>query len=84
MITVAANPAVARVHDHMPAILAPDAESEWLDPKTSPARAQELLLPYPSAFLSVRRVSPRVGAIEIDEPSLLEPAANAQGDLFGF
>ena len=40
VITVDANPAVARVHDRMPAILSADAEGEWLDPKTTPAHAR--------------------------------------------
>ncbi len=82
VITVPANPAVARFHDRMPAVLAKDAEGEWLDPKTPVARLQELLLPYPSGLLDARAVSPRVGASDVDEPSLRDPAVNAQGDLF--
>lgn len=82
LITVGANPLVARFHDRMPAVLARAAEGEWLDPKTPVARLKELLLPYPSEPLDARAVSPRVGSCDVDEPSLREPAADAQGDLF--
>jgi putative SOS response-associated peptidase YedK len=83
VVTVAPNPLVARVHDRMPAILARDAEAEWLDPKTRPERLKELLSPYPSELLDVRRVSDRINSTQIDEPSLLESAPAPQGDLFG-
>ncbi|MFI5346554.1 MAG: SOS response-associated peptidase [Elusimicrobiota bacterium] len=83
VVTVAPNPAVARVHDRMPALLAPDEEAAWLDPKTAPQRLSEMLRPYPSELLEVRRVSERVGSVALDEPSLLDAAAQAQGDLFG-
>lgn len=82
MITVEPCPAVARFHDRMPAMLPRDAEGEWLDPKTPVPRLQELLRPYPSELLEARAVSPRVGSSAVDEPSLREPAPNAQGDLF--
>lgn len=82
IVTVAPNPLVARVHDRMPALLAPDAEAAWLDAKTPPERLLELLRPYPSEPLEVRRVSERIGSAALDEPSLLEPAPRAQGDLF--
>ncbi|MBI5247752.1 MAG: SOS response-associated peptidase [Elusimicrobia bacterium] len=82
VITVEANPAVARFHDRMPAILPADAEAEWLDPKTKPERAAELLRPYPSDRLSIHAVSPRVGTVAVDEPGLLAPATDSQGELF--
>jgi putative SOS response-associated peptidase YedK len=82
VITVPPNPLVGRVHDRMPALLPRDAESEWLDPKTPPERLAELLRPYPSELLDVSRLSERVGSVALDEPSLLEPAARPQGDLF--
>jgi putative SOS response-associated peptidase YedK len=82
IVTVEPNPLVARIHDRMPALLAPDDEKAWLDPKTPPERLRELLRPYPSELLDARRVSERVGSVATDEPSLLEPAAQAQADLF--
>jgi len=83
VVTTAPNPLVARVHDRMPVVLAPDAEAAWLDAKTPPERLRELFLPYPSDPLEARRVSERVGSASVDEPSLLDAAAPAQGDLFG-
>jgi putative SOS response-associated peptidase YedK len=83
IVTVPANPLVARVHDRMPALLPRDAEKAWLDPQTRPDALKELLLPHPSEYLEARRVSERVGSVAVDEPSLLAPAPAAQGDLFG-
>lgn len=82
VVTVEANPVVAKIHDRMPAILPRDAEAEWLSGRTPPERLKELLRPYPSERLDVRIVSPRVGSTTADEPSLREPAAQAQGELF--
>ena len=83
LVTVEPNPLVARVHDRMPAVLARGDEAEWLDPQTRPERLRELLLPYPSELLEVRRLDARVDDAALDEPSLLAEAAAAQGDLFG-
>ncbi|MBI3566549.1 MAG: SOS response-associated peptidase [Elusimicrobia bacterium] len=83
IVTTAPNPLVARVHDRMPLVLPPDGEAAWLDPQTRPDRLKELCLPYPSEPLEARRVSERVGKTELDEPSLLDASAPAQGDLFG-
>jgi putative SOS response-associated peptidase YedK len=83
LVTVEPNPLVARIHDRMPAVLARADEGEWLDPMTRPERLGQLLRPYPSELLEVRRVGPRVGDASLDEPSLLDEAASAQGDLFG-
>lgn len=82
IVTVEPNPVVARFHDRMPAILAKADENEWLDPKTTVERLKELLRPYPSEFLDTRAISPRIGSTAIDEPSLLAPAVNSQGELF--
>ena len=83
LVTVDANPLVARIHERMPAVLARGDEAVWLDPQTRPERLRELLLPYPSELLDVRRVGGRIGDASLDEPSLLDAAASAQGDLFG-
>ncbi|MFI5348523.1 MAG: SOS response-associated peptidase [Elusimicrobiota bacterium] len=83
LVTVEPNPLVARIHDRMPAVLARGDEAEWLDPMTRPERLRELLMPYPSELLDVRRVDGRIGNTALDEPSLLDEAASSQGDLFG-
>lgn len=55
IVTVPPNPVAARVHDRMPAVLARGAEDEWLSPATKTARLRDLLLPYPSEFLDLKR-----------------------------
>lgn len=82
MITVEPCPAVARIHDRMPAMLPRAAEAEWLDPKTPVERLAELLRPYPSDLIAARVVSPRVGSSAVDDPSLRDEAPDAQGELF--
>jgi len=81
IITVPPNPLVARVHDRMPAILAPDDEAAWLDHSAKPGLAAALLRPYPSGFLEARRVSERVRAGHDDAAVTAEVPA-PQGDLF--
>jgi putative SOS response-associated peptidase YedK len=67
VLTTDANGLVSRVHDRMPALLAPDAVAEWL------ARpATELLQPAPDALLMAQPVSPRVNSVRNDDPSCLD------------
>jgi putative SOS response-associated peptidase YedK len=82
ILTVPANPLVARVHDRMPAVLAPDDEAAWLDAAADPAALCALLRPFSSGILEIRRVSERVreGA---DDAAALAEALPPQGDLFG-
>jgi putative SOS response-associated peptidase YedK len=81
VLTVPPNPAAARIHDRMPAVLSPDDEAEWLDPKTPPARLLELLRPYPSSLMEIVRVSDRLES-GADDPSVIAPAPHPQGELF--
>ena len=46
IITTEPNAVVGRVHDRMPVIIPEAQMDEWLDPSTTVARAQELLVPY--------------------------------------
>jgi putative SOS response-associated peptidase YedK len=83
IITTAANPAVARLHDRMPVILDPEAEPTWLDPAAPKARLAELLRPLPEAATSLRPVGPAVNDARYDGPECLaEPAPEAQATLF--
>lgn len=59
ILTVEPNPLVAAVHERMPALLAPDAEAAWLDPRTPRERLRELLLPYPSELLACAHELPQ-------------------------
>ncbi len=68
ILTTAAGPDVARVHDRMPAVLSAGAAEAWLE-RPDPA----LLAPAPEGWLRSREVSPRVNAAGNDDPSLLDP-----------
>jgi len=60
IITTAANDLVGKIHDRMPVMLQPDQEKVWLNEKTPPATAQELLQPYPDDLMTMYPVSRRV------------------------
>jgi putative SOS response-associated peptidase YedK len=68
IITTVANPSVAPLHDRMPVILDPDAESTWLDPATPKPELTELLTPLPVAETTIRPVGPAVNDARYDGP----------------
>jgi putative SOS response-associated peptidase YedK len=82
IITVPANPLAARIHERMPALLAPEDEALWLDSFAKPGVVAALLRPYPSGFLEIRRVSERA-RLGADEAAVLAAVPAPQGDLFG-
>jgi len=74
IITMEPNALVARIHDRMPAILDPAAESLWLDPTlTDPVAVLDCLRPCPADPLVAYPMSPRVSSPHEDGPSLIEP-----------
>lgn len=74
ILTVAASESVARVHDRMPAILAPEAEDRWLDPELrDPSSLSRLLAVGPAPPLRVVPVSRRVNSPRNDGPDLILP-----------
>jgi len=76
IITTEPNALVARIHDRMPVILDPAAESLWLDPTlTDPEAVLDYLRPCPAGLLVAYPVSPRVSSPREDGPSLIEPLA---------
>ena len=48
IITTTPAPAVAHIHDRMPAILSPEWEDAWLDPERPYATLEAALWPYPN------------------------------------
>lgn len=74
ILTTAANELLARVHNRMPVILDEGDWDEWLDPKTAPTRAQEMVKPFPAYALAERRISTRVNSARVDEADCLAPA----------
>jgi putative SOS response-associated peptidase YedK len=83
ILTVAANATVAPLHDRMPVILPPEAETSWLDPSTPLTRLAELLAPLPPDDTVLREVSAAVNDARYDGPECLAPPlAPVQATLF--
>lgn len=72
IITTAANELVGELHDRMPAILLPDSQDAWLDPKTNRSALTELLQPFPSVRMKTHPVSSDVNSPDNDTRNLLE------------
>jgi putative SOS response-associated peptidase YedK len=79
IITTAANDLVAPLHDRMPAILDPEAESIWLDRDAPPELLLELLHGLSSPEMHVRAVGPAVNNVRNDGPECL---ADPEPSLF--
>ncbi|MCR8641805.1 SOS response-associated peptidase [Paenibacillus sp. N1-5-1-14] len=74
IITTSSNPVVAPIHDRMPVILQPEHEQLWLDRDMHDVAAlQKVLVPFPAADMQAYPVSPQVGKVANDNPSLIEP-----------
>jgi len=73
ILTTAANPAIASLHDRMPVILAPEAESAWLEPADSPERLRQLLGGLDPDGTALRPVGPAVNDARYDGPDCLAP-----------
>jgi putative SOS response-associated peptidase YedK len=74
ILTTAASSAIASLHDRMPVILAPDAESTWLEPSQPPARLRGLLGGLDAGDTALRPVGPAVNDARYDGPECLVPA----------
>ena len=73
ILTTAANTAIAPLHDRMPVILAPEAESAWLEPADSPERLRRLLGGLDPDDTGLRPVGPAVNDARYDGPDCLAP-----------
>ena len=71
IVTCRPGEVVAPIHDRMPVILEPEAESVWLDPQTGEAELMRLLAPTDA--LTVTEVSDAVNDVRQDGPALIEP-----------
>jgi len=82
ILTTVANSAIAPLHDRMPVILAPDAESAWLEPAASAwldastprGGLEQMLDGLPADGTAVRAVGPAVNDARYDGPDCLAPA----------
>ena len=82
VITTAANPLVAPIHDRMPVILPAEHFEQWLDSAFEDATVlQSLLQPYAAEKMSTRAVSRNVNKVGYNQADCLTPTAT-QGELF--
>jgi putative SOS response-associated peptidase YedK len=83
ILTTAANTAIASLHDRMPVILDPGAESAWLDLATPRSELREILTGLPAESTGVTEVGFAVNDARYDGPECLAPPApSAQEALF--
>jgi putative SOS response-associated peptidase YedK len=76
IITTTPNELCAELHNRMPIVLAPSSWPVWLGEEPADLRElKALLAPYPSDEMTAWPVSPRVGNVKNNDPSLIEPIA---------
>ena len=73
LITCPPNELMQPVHDRMPVVLPPDAESTSIDPDADPGVLLDLLRPAGEDVLRMREVGDDVNDVRKDGPELLEP-----------
>jgi putative SOS response-associated peptidase YedK len=74
IVTTEPNELCAALHNRRPVVLAPEVWPVWLgeEPADVP-QLKSLLVPYPSDGMVCWPVSPRVGSVKNNDPSLVEP-----------
>lgn len=72
IITTAASPSIAHIHDRMPVILHPDAISLWLSDTEDYKGLQDILRPVDDKLLKAYPVSKRVNSVQNNDASLCE------------
>jgi putative SOS response-associated peptidase YedK len=78
IITTQPNQLCAELHDRMPVVLKPEFSPAWLGEEPTPVQElKAMLAPYPSDGMICWPVSPRVGNVKNNDPSLIEPIAAA-------
>ncbi len=83
ILTTAANPAIASLHDRMPVILDRDNERAWLDTSTPSPTLAAILAGLPAERTALTEVALAVNDARYDGPECLAPAAPAaQAALF--
>ncbi len=83
ILTTAANPAIASLHDRMPVILSPEHERAWLDASTPRAELHDLLGGLSAGRTALRPVGLAVNDARYDGPDcLMPPVHSGQEALF--
>ncbi len=74
LLTTAANPLMAAIHDRMPVIIKPADYARWLDPgRTDVGELQGMIGPYPEREMEAYPVSRKVNNPKNDGPDLIAP-----------
>lgn len=74
IVTTAANPLVATIHDRMPVILSEEAERIWLDMGIQDFGVLSgILSPFPAGSMEAYRVSPIVNSAKNETPACIAP-----------
>ena len=79
LVTVAANPFMAKIHDRMPLLLDEAARATWLAKDADPRALQALMQPW-SGELQSWEVDRKVNTPGPDEPGLITPVGK-QGQM---
>ena len=78
IITTTPNELCAELHNRMPVVLKPGVWPVWLgEAPADVPQLKALLTSYPSDQMTCWPVSPRVGSVKNNDPSLIEPIAAA-------
>lgn len=72
ILTIAASPAIARIHERMPVYLRPEDEAAWLDPVANVDTLRGLLHAREDGFTTLR-VGSLVNTTKYDSPECLRP-----------
>ncbi|WP_307228847.1 SOS response-associated peptidase [Pararhizobium capsulatum] len=79
ILTVAANAAIAPIHDRMPVVIKPEDFSRWLDCKTQePRHVADLMHPIEDDYFEAIAVSDRVNKVANMGPDLQTPVEPRQ------
>jgi putative SOS response-associated peptidase YedK len=73
IITVAASPSIADIHDRMPCILDKDAADFWLSDSEDYEGLEDVLRSFPDAHLKAYAVSTQVNSVKNDQETLIQP-----------
>jgi putative SOS response-associated peptidase YedK len=81
IVTTTPNELMASLHNRMPVILPRADEEEWLSREvTDQHQVERLLAPYPADAMTAWPVSPAVNNVRNDNPALIEPIGEAEGE----
>src|SRR5262245_56657536 len=73
IITVEPNELISKIHSRMAAILRPDEEAAWIDPKSGADDLLQMLRPYQSDELEAIPVSRAVNSPAHDSAACIAP-----------